>query len=78
MLEVQLAKAGFYEIASPESPVAGTTFVRPGHRESVRVFLPHGSPEVEVYAGSVKNGRLVYQGPAETAAQLALLANRDN
>jgi hypothetical protein len=75
---VQLVNAGFYEIASPDSPVAGVTLIRPGQRESVRVFLPHNSTEVEVYAGSVKNGRLVYQGPAELAAQLTLLTDRNN
>ncbi|WP_345112189.1 hypothetical protein [Hymenobacter algoricola] len=78
MLDQQLASAGFYEIASPATSVAGVTLIRPGQRESVRVFLPHNSPEVEVYAGSVKNGRLVYQGPAEMAAQLTLLADRSN
>ncbi|RYU78147.1 hypothetical protein [Hymenobacter persicinus] len=78
MLNAQLANAGFYEIASPDSAVAGATYIRPGYRESVRVFVPHNSAEVEVYAGSLKNGRLVYQGPAEMAAQLTLLTDRNN
>ncbi|SHJ27851.1 hypothetical protein SAMN02745146_2729 [Hymenobacter daecheongensis DSM 21074] len=78
MLNVQLANAGFYEIATPDHSAAGVTLVRPGRREAVRVFLPYHSPEVEVYAGSVKEGRLVYQGPAEIAAQLPLLAVQRN
>jgi hypothetical protein len=78
MLDKQLASAGFYEIASADPSAAGVTLIRPGHRESVRVFLPHNSPDVQVYAGSVRHGRLVYQGPAEAAAQLTLLAHRDN
>ncbi|PJJ60850.1 hypothetical protein [Hymenobacter chitinivorans] len=78
MLTVQLANAGFYEISWPTQVIEGTTFIRPGARESVRVFLPRDSSEVEVYAGALKDGRLVYQGPAETAAQLALLGNRSN
>ncbi|GAB2940749.1 hypothetical protein GCM10027048_01420 [Hymenobacter coalescens] len=76
MLDVQLANAGFYEISWPEAP--GVTYVRPGVRESVRVFLPEDSPEVEVYAGDLKNGRLVYRGPADRATQLRWLAERQN
>lgn len=78
MLDVQLTNAGFYEIAGSDSSLAGVTLIRPGRRESVRVFLPHNSPEVEVYTGSVRNGRLVYQGSAENAALLTLLADRNN
>ncbi|TGE28242.1 hypothetical protein [Hymenobacter metallicola] len=78
MLTVQLANAGFYEISWPTQVEEGTTFIRPGARESVRVFVPRHSAEVEVYAGALKDGRLVYQGPADMAAQLTLLANRDN
>jgi hypothetical protein len=78
MLDKQLTNAGFFEIASPDNAPAGTTLVRPGRRESVRVFLPHHSPDVEVYTGSLRSGRLVYQGPAEMAAQLTLLTDRNN
>jgi hypothetical protein len=76
MLDVQLANAGFYEISWPEAP--GATYVRPGRRESVRVFLPAASPEIEVYAGDLKNGRLVYRGPAEQAPHLLSLEARQN
>ena len=78
MLTVQLENAGFYKISWPAQAVEGTTFIRPGARQSVRVFLPRDSSEVEVYAGELKTGRLVYQGPASAAAQLALLATPDN
>lgn len=78
MLDKQLTNAGFYEIASPATSPTGVTLVRPGRRESVRVFLPHHSTEVEVYTGSLRGGRLVYQGPAEMAAQLTLLTDRSN
>ncbi|MBC6698520.1 hypothetical protein [Hymenobacter sp. BT190] len=78
MLDKQLTNAGFFEIASPETSPTGVTLIRPGRRESVRVFLPHNSTDVEVYTGSIRSGRLVYQGPAETAAQLTLLTDRSN
>ncbi|MCB2408703.1 hypothetical protein [Hymenobacter lucidus] len=78
MLTVQLKDAGFYEISWPTQIVEGTTFIRPGARESVRVFVPHHSPEVEVYTGALKEGRLIYQGPADMAAQLTVLTNRNN
>ena len=74
MLTVQLENAGFYKISWPTQVEAGATFIRPGARESVRVFVPQDSSEVEVYAGALREGRLVYQGPASAAAQLALLA----
>ncbi|OON66987.1 hypothetical protein [Hymenobacter sp. CRA2] len=76
MLDVQLVNAGFYEISWPEAP--GATYVRPGRRESVRVYVPQASPEVEVYAGDLKNGRLVYRGPADHEACLRWLAERQN
>ncbi|TGE18886.1 hypothetical protein [Hymenobacter elongatus] len=78
MLNVQLEKAGFYEISWPAQEIEGTTFIRPGAWESVRVFVPHHSPEVEVYAGALQSGRLVYQGSADMVAQLTLLTNRSN
>jgi hypothetical protein len=79
MLKVQLSEAGFYEINWPTTEVtSGVTYVRPGIRESVRVFLPEDTQEVEVYAGDLKNGRLVYRGPADQAKELRWLANRVN
>ncbi|AYA36127.1 hypothetical protein D3Y59_03055 [Hymenobacter oligotrophus] len=79
MLTVQLIEAGFYEVNWPNTEVVGgVTYVRPGVRESVRVFLPTDACEVEVYAGDLQNGRLVYRGPAAEAAQLRYLANRTN
>ncbi|WP_400190538.1 hypothetical protein [Hymenobacter sp. B81] len=78
MLNVQLVDAGFYEVCWPENEVAGATYVRPGRRESVRVFLHRDSPEVEVYTGELHGGKLVYRGPAEAAAQLRWLALRCN
>jgi hypothetical protein len=75
MLDVQLIEAGFYEISWPEQEAAkgklkGMTYIRPGKRESVRVFLSADAPDVEVYAGGLKDGRLVYAGPADQATLL--------
>ncbi|WP_303312482.1 hypothetical protein [Hymenobacter sp. BT730] len=79
MINVQLKDAGFYEIAWPElAHEAGVTYVRPGSRECVRVFVPANSSEVEVYAGNLKEGKLVFRGPAETAATLRWLAHNRN
>lgn len=81
MLENQLVEAGFYPISWPdtaEQPTSGTTYVRPGRRGLVRVFLCAASAQVEVYAGALQAGRLVYRGPAETAARLPLLAEQAN
>ncbi|MBG8555476.1 hypothetical protein [Hymenobacter guriensis] len=79
MLDVQLANAGFYRIAWPntdEKP--GTTYVRAGSREVVRVFVTPCASEVEVYAGGLKNGQLVFRGSPELAASLRYLAEHQN
>ena len=79
MINVQLKDAGFYEIAWPQQvEQEGVTYVRPDAREYVRVFVPANSTEVEVYAGNLKEGKLVFRGPAETAATLRWLAHSRN
>ncbi|GAA4382917.1 hypothetical protein [Hymenobacter koreensis] len=78
MINTYLIEAGFYEVRWPSAPELGSTFVRPGRRQSVRVFLPHNSQEVEVYAGDLLDSKLVYRGPAADAAQLSLLALHSN
>lgn len=80
MLDNYLVATGFYQIAWPHSPDAqpGQTYVRPGARESLRVFLCAAAPEMEVYSGELMNGRLVYRGPAELVEQLRNLAERQN
>ncbi|MCC3159786.1 hypothetical protein LJ737_21270 [Hymenobacter sp. 15J16-1T3B] len=80
MLDNYLVATGFYQISWPDGPDAkpGITFVRPGARESLRVFLCAAAPEMEVYTGDLQNGRLVYRGPAEVVEQLRNLAERQN
>lgn len=77
MLDNYLVATGFYQIASPATR-PGLTYVRPGARESLRVFLCAAAPEMEVYSGTLMNGRLVYRGPAELVEQLRNLAERQN
>ncbi|RTQ46733.1 hypothetical protein EJV47_20375 [Hymenobacter gummosus] len=80
MLDTYLVATGFYQIAWPDAPGGqpGLTYVRPGVRESLRVFLCAAAPEMEVYTGELQNGRLVYRGPAELVEQLRNLAERQN
>lgn len=79
MLDVQLANAGFYRIAWPSTPEkTGTTYVRTGSREVVRVFVTTCASEVEVYAGDLRNGQLVFRGSPELAASLRYLAQHQN
>lgn len=74
MLDLHLISAGFFEISGPvESQQAGSTYVRPRHAETVRIFVPAGANKVEVYAGSLRNSRLVFQGPVEQALSLPWL-----
>ena len=79
MLDLQLTSAGFFEISSTaEHHERGTTYVRPRAAEVVRVFVPAGAEEVEVYAGSLRAGRLVFRGPAEQALNLPWLSPQSN
>ncbi|KAA9327574.1 hypothetical protein F0P96_16465 [Hymenobacter busanensis] len=76
MLDVQLADAGFFPISWPEAPdqLPGTTYVRPGRRELVRVFLAHNRSEVAIYTGrDLRSTQLVYRGPTADAALLQQL-----
>ncbi|TYZ14451.1 hypothetical protein FY528_01605 [Hymenobacter lutimineralis] len=79
MLDMQLANAGFYRIAWPETnEKPGTTYVRTGSREVVRVFVTQCASEVEVYAGGLRNGQLVFRGSPESAASLRYLVHQQN
>jgi hypothetical protein len=74
MLDSQLTSAGFFEISGPaEPPRPGTTYVRPRATETVRIFLPADNSRVEVYAGTLRNSRLVFSGPLEQALTLPWL-----
>ncbi|MDU0372666.1 hypothetical protein ACFPAF_19850 [Hymenobacter endophyticus] len=79
MLDLQLTSAGFFEISGPVEPQqAGSTYVRPRRTETVRIFIPAGTSEVEVYAGTLRNSRLVFQGPVEQALSLPWLLPLSN
>jgi hypothetical protein len=76
MLSLQLEKAGFFPIQwAPAEP--GTTYVRPSAQGVLRVFVPAGSKEVELYAGSLSAGELRYRGPMPAEAELRQLLARD-
>ncbi|MCA8829865.1 hypothetical protein [Hymenobacter pini] len=74
MLDSQLTNAGFFEISGPvEPPLPGTTYVRPRAAETVRIFIPADGSGVEVYAGSLRNSRLMFKGPIDQALTLPWL-----
>ena len=69
MLIQHLDRAGFFAIQwVPAEP--GTTYVRPGARGVVRVFVPADRDEMELYVGSLAAGELRYRGPVPAAAEL--------
>ncbi|RSK43591.1 hypothetical protein [Hymenobacter perfusus] len=79
MLDLQLTNAGFFEISGSVEPhQLGTTYVRPREAEVVRVFVPAGAAEVEVYAGPLRTGRLVFRGSVEQALTLPWLSPQPN
>jgi hypothetical protein len=79
MLSRLLHQAGFFPIqwdASTADRVAGTTYVRPSPQEMLRVFVPAGGGPIEVYAGSLFAGKLLYRGPVHSEADLLRLVER--
>jgi hypothetical protein len=78
MLFQQLHTAGFFPISwSPsEGATPGTTYVRPTALGVLRVFVPEGSSEMELYTGRLASGRLCYRGPVPSQDGLQELLNR--
>jgi hypothetical protein len=73
MLLKLLSAAGFFAInwaaaAAPTRP--GLTYVLPGVRGVVRVFVPAGGGDVEWYTGRLSEGQLRYCGPLTSKDQL--------
>ena len=76
MLSSHLHTAGFFPISwAPAGPAAapGTTYVRPTAKGILRVFVPAGANEVEIYTGRLSAGELRYRGPVGSAAELQRL-----
>lgn len=72
MLSQHLNEAGYFPILwAPAEP--GTTYVRPGARGVLRVFVPAHRAELELYAGPLVAGELRYCGPVPPEAELRLL-----
>ena len=73
MLTQHLHNAGFFAIhwvpAAPGS-APGTTYMRPSAKGVLRLFVPAGQEEVELYAGSLAAGERRYRGPAPSEAEL--------
>ncbi|RSK43945.1 hypothetical protein [Hymenobacter rigui] len=79
MLDSQLTNAGFFEISGPvEPPQPGITYVRPQANETVRIFIPADGSGIEVYAGTLRQSRLVFNGPIEQALALPWLLPPSN
>ncbi|WP_426059763.1 hypothetical protein [Hymenobacter sp. B1770] len=71
-----LSAAGFFAICwtpadAPAQP--GATYVLPGPRGVVRVFVPAGGGDVEWYTGRLSAGQLRYRGPLTSEDQLQKL-----
>jgi len=76
MLALQLEKAGFFPIQWAPA-AAGTTYVRPSAQGVLRVFVPAGHDEVELYTGRLAAGELRYRGPVPPEAELRQLLAGD-
>lgn len=63
MLTSFLHKEGFFPIRWTETATPGTTYVRPGAKGVLRVFVPVLSDNVELFVGSLLAGKLRYSGP---------------
>jgi hypothetical protein len=72
MLRAQLDEAGFFPIQWAPAEL-GTTYVRPSAQGVLRVFVPAGREEVELYAGSLAAGELRYRGPVPPEDELRQL-----
>jgi len=76
MLWQQLNEAGYFPILwAPTEP--GTTYVRPGARGVLRVFVPAHRAELTLYAGSLAAGELRYRGPVPPETELRQLLASD-
>ena len=67
-----LEHAGFFPIHWE----AGTSYVRPGAHEVLRVVIPPTGTEIELYGGRLLAGDLRYRGPVHGHAHLLELVQR--
>jgi hypothetical protein len=61
-----LEHAGFFPIHWE----AGTSYVRPGAHEVLRVAISPDVTEIELYGGRLLGGDLLYRGPVHSHAHL--------
>lgn len=73
MLTLHLHNAGFFPIRWTETAVPGTTYVRPGAKGVLRVFVSAQHDEVKLFAGSLSAGKLCYSGPVHGETELRQL-----
>ena len=76
MLSQQLNEAGYFPILWAPAEL-GTTYVRPGARGVLRVFVPAHRAELELYTGPLAAGELRYRGPVPPEAELRKLLAGD-
>lgn len=80
MTHAELEKAGFlYADYVPAGTcyARGELYVRLTPAGSVRVFLPHDSPdEVELSTGDLYSPEVLYRGPIQNVSELVKLAQR--
>jgi hypothetical protein len=73
MLTLHLHKEGFFPIRWAETATPGTTYVRPGAKGVLRAFVLAQREEMELFVGSLFDGKLHYRGPVNSETELRQL-----